>query len=173
MNNGVMNNTVMYANNGRVDTVQNANYAMYALFENGNDKVSQFNREAIIGVHQQTPLNDLFFSRQNIEALQIGIRNMVAQRTEGQFIIGKQSEVELQVIMRAIYLKEAKHLQTDLLEQVKDLNAQVIDFCVPRIIEEIRMFKYYKKDISNLPVPLERGQFSSNKGLRILETKEL
>lgn len=160
-------------NNGRVDTLKNANYAMYALFEDGKDKISQFSREAIIGVHQQTPLNDLFFSRQNIEALQVGIKNMVALRSNGEFIIGKQSEVELQVVMRAIYLNHAKHLETNLLEQVRELNKHVIEFCVPRIIEEIRMFNYYKKDIGNLPIPLERGQFSSNKGLRILETKEL
>jgi hypothetical protein len=160
-------------NNGRINTLQNANYAMYALFEDGKDKISQFSREAIIGVHQQTPLNDLFFSRQNIEALQVGIKNMVALRSNGEFIIGKQSEVELQVVMRAIYLKHAKHLETNLLEQVRELNGHIIEFCVPRIIEEIRMFNYYKKDISNLPVPLERGQFSSSKGLRTLETKEL
>jgi hypothetical protein len=160
-------------NNGRIDTLPHANYGMYALFETGNDKISQFNREAIIGVHQQTPLNELFFSRQNIEALQVGIRNMVSMRTNGEFIIGKQSEVELQVIMRAIYLKDAKHLNHDILKQVKELNSQVIDFCVPRIIEEVRMFKYYKKDIGSLPIPLDRGQFSSSKGLRILETREL
>ena len=160
-------------NNGRIDTLDDANYEMYALFENGNHKVSEFSREAIIGVHQQTPLNELFFSRQNLEALQIGIRNMVAKRSNGEFVIGKQSEVELQVIMRAIYLNHAKHLEVDVLEQVRELNSRVIDFCVPRIIEEIRMFKYYKKDISKLPIPLDRGQFSSSKGLRILETKEL
>lgn len=160
-------------NNGRIDILPDTNYDMYALFENGNHKVSEFSREAIIGVHQQTPLNELFFSRQNLEALQIGIRNMVAKRSNGEFVIGKQSEVELQVIMRAIYLNHAKHLEADVVEQVRELNSRVIDFSVPRIIEEIRMFKYYKKDIGNLPVPLDRGQFSSNKGLRILETKQL
>lgn len=163
----------MNMNNGRVDTIPNANYSMYRLFENGKDRMSDFSREAIIGVHQQTSLNDLFFSRQNIEALQTGIKNMVAKRSDGRFIIGKQSEVELQVIMRSIYLNHAKHLQTDVVQQVRDLNALVIDFCVPRILEEIKMFKYYKNDIGNLPVPLDRGQFSSNKGLRILETREL
>jgi hypothetical protein len=160
-------------NNGRIDTTPDANYEMYALFESGNHKVSEFSREAIIGVHQQTPLNELFFSRQNLEALQIGIKNMVAKRSGGEFVIGKQSEVELQVIMRATYLSHAKHLENDVIEQVRELNSMVIDFCVPRIIEEIRMFKYYKKDISSLPMPLDRGQFSSSKGLRILETKEL
>lgn len=160
-------------NNGRVDTLPHANYTMYGLFENGNDKLSQFNREAIIGVHQQTPLNDLFFSRQNIEALQVGVKNMVAKRTDGEFVIGKQSEVELQIVMRAIYLQHAKHMTTNIIEQVRELNSLVIDFCVPRIIEEIKMFKYYKHDIGQLPIPLDRGQFSSSKGLKILETREL
>jgi hypothetical protein len=159
--------------NGRVDTLKNGNYKQYGLFENGNNKISELSREAIIGIHHSTPLNQLFFSSENVQALQMGIRNLVAQKSNGEFVIGMQSEVELQVVMRAIYLKEAKHFTYGIVEQVRELNQQVLDFCVPRILEEIRMFKYYKNDVSKLPTPLDRGEFSSAKGLRVLETKQL
>lgn len=159
-------------NNGRVDTLQNANYQMYKLFDGGNNKVSEFSREAIQGIHTSTPLNDLFFSEQNVAALQEGIRYMVAKSSNNEFIIGYQSEVELQVIMRATYLSDAKHQPYDIIGQVKELNKRVIDYCVPRILEEIRMFRHYKNDVSQLPMPMDRGQFSSSKGTKVLESKE-
>lgn len=157
--------------NGRVDISQNADASLYALFERGNGK-SQFSREAIINVHPTTQLNDLYFSDENIRILQLGIRNMVANLSQGEFQIGNQSEVELQVIMRAIYLSNAKHLPYDIVGQVRELNKEVIDYCVPRIMEEIRMFKYYKKDVSQLPMPMARGEFSSSKGMKVLESRE-
>lgn len=159
-------------NNGRVDTTKDVNYDMYALFQNGNNKLTEFSHEAIQGIHVKTPLNDLFFSKTNIDALQLGIRNLVAKKTDNQFIIGNQSEVELQVIMRAIYLNEAKHLPYDIIGQVRSLNEKVLDYCVPRILEEIRMYNYYKNDVSKLPMPLDRGEFSSAKGTRFLEQKQ-
>lgn len=159
-------------NNGRVDTVDNANFQLYALFQNGNGKLTDFSTEAIQGIHTKTPLNDLFFSQRNVDALQLGIRNMVANKTNNEFVIGNQSEVELQVVMRAIYLSHAKHLPYDIVGQVRELNAKVLDYCVPRILEEIRMFNHYKNDVSKLPTPMDRGQFSSAKGTRFLERKE-
>lgn len=159
-------------NNGRVDTTTNNNFNMYALFQNGNNRLTEFSHEAIQGVHIKTPLNDLFFSKTNINALQLGIRNLIANKTNNEFLIGNQSEVELQIVMRAIYLSEARHLSYDIVGQVKTLNEKVLDYCVPRILEEIKMFNYYKNDVSRLPMPLERGQFSSAKGTRFLEQRE-
>lgn len=155
--------------NGRVDTLPNENYNLYKLFQDGGQSLSTFAHEATTGIHQKTALNDLFFSQLNVNALQQGIRNMVAKRSSGEFVIGNQSEVELQVVMRSIYLQEARHLTEDVVAQVRELNAKVLDFCVPRILEEIRMYKYYKNDVSKLPIPLDRGSFVSAKGTRVNE----
>jgi hypothetical protein len=145
--------------NGRVDTLPNENYNLYKLFQDGGQSLSTFAHEATTGIHQKTALNDLFFSQLNVNALQQGIRNMVAKRSSGEFVIGNQSEVELQ----------ARHLTEDVVAQVRELNAKVLDFCVPRILEEIRMYKYYKNDVSKLPIPLDRGSFVSAKGTRVNE----
>lgn len=156
-------------NNGRVDTLTNNNYHLYQLFQDGGNSMSTFSHEATIGVHQKTALNDLFFSQLNVDALQQGIKNKVAQQSNGEFIIGKQSQVELQVVMRAIYLQEALHKKDNILAQIRELNAKVLDFCVPRIMEEVRMYKHYKNDVSKLPMPLDRGAFASSKGTRVNE----
>lgn len=158
--------------NGRVDTLKGKNFDMYKLFETGNEKMSDFSREAVVGIHTNTPLNSLFFSRENINALQQGIRYLVAKHSDNKFIVGNQSEVELQIVMRAVYLNDAKHKPTGIIEQVKELNKLVLDYCVPRILEEVKMYNYYKNDVSQLPMPLERGQFSSAKGTRVLESRE-
>jgi hypothetical protein len=71
--------------------------------------------------------------------------------------------------MRAIYLQEAMHGKTDIVGQVRELNSKVLDFCVPRIMEEVRMYRYYKNDVSKLPTPLDRGSFQSSKGTRVNE----
>jgi hypothetical protein len=158
--------------NGRVNMLKGDNYKLYKLFETGNDKMSDFSREAVSGIHTNTPLNTMFFSRENIKALQQGIRFLVAKRSNNQFVIGNQSETELQVIMRAIYLNDAQHKPYAIIEQVKELNKLVLDYCVPRILEEVRMYNHYKSDVSQLPMPLDRGEFSSSKGLRVLESRE-
>jgi hypothetical protein len=156
-------------NNGRVDTLNNENYNLYKLFQDGGNSMSTFSHEATTGIHQKTALNDLFFSQLNVNALQQGIKNMVAVKSNGEYVIGNQSEVELQVVMRAIYLQEAMHGKTDIVGQVRELNSKVLDFCVPRIMEEVRMYRYYKNDVSKLPTPLDRGSFQSSKGTRVNE----
>lgn len=158
--------------NGRVDTLKGDNFQMYKLFETGNDKYSDFSKEAVTGIHTNTPLNSLFFSRENIDALQQGIRYLVAKHSDNKYIIGNQSEVELQIVMRAVYLQDAKHKPYGVVQQVQELNKLVLDYCVPRILEEVKMYNHYKQDVSQLPMPLERGQFSSAKGTRVLESRE-
>jgi len=69
--------------------------------------------------------------------------------------------------MRSIYLDYAKHVSYKILDQIKDLNDRVIQFCVPKIMQEIGMYMQYKKDISKLPDPMDRGQFSSSKGEKV------
>ena len=120
-----------------------------------------------------TAVSRLFFSSANVGALQDGIRYRVYVDTEGKTVIGRQSDTELGVIMRSIYLEWADNTDTDVLEQVRFLNSHTIDFCVPRIIQEVSMFRQYKKDVSTLPTPMDRGQIASMKGSRTLEMRSV
>lgn len=116
-----------------------------------------------------TPLARLFFSRLNLDALQQGLQWRVFSESGGRYNISRQSDTELHIIMRSIYLQESRNIPHDIVGQVRVLNASVLEFCVPRILEEIRMYTQFQQDISTMPVPLPRGEIASQKGSRVLD----
>ena len=139
--------------------------------ENNNTNNEYFKKNAISHSIESNPLSNIFFSQDNIDALQHGIRYLVYKNSS--HIISKQSETELQVIMRSIYLQYSRNLQYDILNQVKQLNQKILDYVIPRIIVEINQYIYYIKDTSSQPIPLERSQNMSSAGTKFLYTKEL
>lgn len=157
--------------NGRVNVLQDDNYKTYSLFQE-NSRRDNFSAEAVKGLHVRTRVGDMFFSQKNIDLLQDAIRFQVYKQSCNRHVIDKQSESELKLIMRAVYLQNGQHQQYDEERQVKELNTLVLNFAVPRIIQEINMYLYYKKDIDKIPEPLARGEFSSSKGTRQLISRE-
>ena len=127
----------------------------------------------IKGNFEKNCVNDLFFSQQNIDAVQIGLKNMVANKTNGKHIIHPQSVTELSIIMRSMYLQYGLNLETNIVEQVKDLNQKVLDFAVPRILVDLEQYEKYVQDASKVHVPMERSVNLSNKGNKILYRSEL
>ena len=101
------------------------------------------------------------------------MKNLVATKTNGKHIIGNQSENELMIIMRGIYLEYGQNLLTNVVEQVKDLNRKVLDFSVPRILVDLEQYEQYVKDASQVHIPMERSTNVSNKGNKVLFRKEL
>lgn len=128
---------------------------------------------ALKGIIQCSPTSKLFFSDVNISALQLGIRNVILNKTCGKIVIGNQSLNELIIIMRSIYLQEFER-RSDILstvDQVKHINTKVIMYAVPRIIAEANMHNAYIKRITTLPVPLSHGVATSVAGTKTLEQK--
>lgn len=118
-----------------------------------------------------TAVSAMFFSVDNIELLQMGIRNKILNDTNGQYHIGRQSDDELKIIMRSIYFQHSKNQPTNVKEQVRDLNTRVIEWSVPQILTNLKQKEKYIYDISTLPEPLERSVLPSQKGSRTLEYK--
>jgi hypothetical protein len=143
----------------------------YHMAEDQRYRTNAYAREAITGDYERTPLSDLFFSSRNIDALQRGMRNVVLNESKGKYTIDRQSDTELQVVMRGIFFEHAHFLPYDVVGQVQELNKRVLEYVVPRIINEIEMYLKYQYDVTTLPVPLPRGQISSMKGSRTLEIK--
>lgn len=160
------------ASNGRVDVLQGTNYESYKLFQEEKKDSDAFNKEAIRNIYINNPISTIFFSQQNIDALQEAIRYQVYVKSCNKHIIDKQSETELFIVMRAMYLQYAQHKPYGIKEQIQELNKLVLEHVVPKILNEIQIYTYYKNDIQQLPVPLERGAFSSSKGTKVLVNKE-
>jgi hypothetical protein len=160
----------MFTQNGRVDTIPKNNYNMYDMFkeQHTNKYVSE---EAIKSIHSKNELSDVFFSRKNIDILQDSIRYLVFKNSCKKHVIDKQSETDLVIVMRSIYLQYGEHRPYGIAEQVKELNSRVLEYCVPKILDEINIYLHYRKDISALPVPMDRGEFISAKGTKVLEQK--
>jgi len=118
----------------------------------------------------ENPLNDLYFSKLNIDAVQEAVRYTIFKET-GK-VIEKQNERELVVIMRSIYLQYSRNLPTNLVKQVKDLNKRVLDEIIPKIVIELKQYQTYLRDASGLPVPMERGENTSTTGTKFLFNKD-
>lgn len=132
-----------------------------------------FRQDAIRGIHDKNTLNDVFFGSSNIDALQHGIRYLVWLNSCKKHTIGNQSEDELKIIMRSIYLQFSKNQPFNILEQVKELNAKVLEYAVNNILHEIDIYLNFRKDVSQLPIPMQRSTNVNTKGSKTLEMKSL
>jgi len=152
--------------NGRVDaTFGNNNFN----FINSNTKVTENPTNITSRKQSCTKLSDLYFSPDNINILQYGLRNSILNETNGKVNIGRQSDDELKIIMRSIYYQYGKNQENDIIGQIRELNQKVLDWSIPRIISNIKQYNKYIEDISTMPVPLERSQLTSEKGTKSME----
>ena len=158
-------------NNGRVDISSYKNLTTYKFFEEQYDN-HDFQKQGIKNIHVENKVSSLFFSRHNIETVQSAIRYSVYKRSQNKHIIDNQSENDLMVIMRSIYLQYSKNLPYDIVEQVKKLNSMVLDYCVPNVLRELNQYQNYTNDIGSLPIPLEHSKNMSSKGTKINHMKE-
>lgn len=163
----------MVLQNGR-EIIMNGYSPQQSMFDDshrGRYMDDTFAFEALRGEIYHTPVSDLFFSGKNIEALQQGIRYSVYTSSGKRHTIGRQSDIDLILVMKGIFLEHAQHAPINTLSQVKSLNARVLDYVVPRVLTEIDTYLKYRRDVSTLPVPLERAPLMTKKGTRVLEQR--
>jgi len=146
--------------NGRVDISNDAPHLSFPMSEPSNAKV-EFSARTI---QTSNALTDTYFSKANVNILQNALRKSIFEQTSGKHVIDRQSDVELQIVMRSIFLQYAKNNDDDIATQVKDLNHRVLEFCVPRVLSNLLQYIQYKKDVSVLPIPLRNAVNPSMKG---------
>lgn len=123
-------------------------------------------------VQQNDKVASIYFSKENMDALQHGIRYRVFKESGGKYTIDNQSEQELVIVMRSIYFEYAAIQRNyGVLEEVRRLNGMVLDYAVPQILNEIEMRNKYMYDVSHLPTVLNHAQNTSVKGENSLEMK--
>jgi hypothetical protein len=130
-----------------------------------------FTSEGARGQIAPNPISDLYFSSNNVNVLQDGIRYKVWKETQQRYTIGRQNDNELRIVMRSIYFQYAKHQPKDIVGQVRELNAKVLEWVVPEIVSNLRQHERYRVDASQLPMPLEHPTMMTQKGTKVLEIK--
>jgi hypothetical protein len=152
--------------NGRVNAVSKVDNYKLDLAVN---KATEHQINLISRNLNCTEVSKMYFSMDNINLLQVGIRNKILNDTGGEINIGRQKDDELRIIMRSIYFQHGKNRTDNIKEQVLDLNTRVISWCVPEIISNVKQSQRYIEDISRMPVPLERSTYPSIKGANNLD----
>ncbi len=156
--------------NGRVIDLQNTEVKDFPMFTQNNNKNDTYKSEALKHIQVQTPLSLVYFSEANMKRVQDMIRYNVWLKSDKQFVIGHQSNIELEVIMRAIYLQHAKNIDCKIGEQVQELDNMVMNYCVPKVINEVIQYNGYIRQLEYLPIPEDRPVNISSKGTRTLRS---
>ena len=161
MNNGKNKNTNNEINtnngkiNGRVDILNPPDISqLFSMYDKIPANQCTTFRNATIGQWDETPLSTAYFSKENIQILQNGIRAGVYNMSNGQYVIGEQDCDNLKIIMRAIFLQYAANLPQNIAGQIQQLNQMVIDHSVPKVYGEAQGYIKYLHDASTLVVPL-------------------
>ena len=138
----------------------------FELYENLN--VSNDNKYLNTGNQQRTKLSDMYYSQTNIDFLQNEIINQVYKKTSGKYRIVKQSEDELVIVMKSIFLQYARNSDVDVQLQINILNKHVLDYCVNDVYTNLLQYVKYIDDITKEQVVIDRPQNVDVKGNKTL-----
>jgi len=124
------------------------------LFAKEPYMVSSMMKENIQYRHNNTPLNEQFFSQSNIDLIQARIQGDVRQMVGAE--IDRQSDADLAMVMRSYYLQYARNDPNDVAAEISELNDRVVSFCSNRVAVEVEAYRYFRKDILDFPAPIAR-----------------
>lgn len=156
--------------NGRVVDITKTNYKKFPAFPGNNNNNNSFKNEALKGIQQDSTLSFLFFSNDNMNVLQNLIRYQVWLQSGKKWVIGEQSPIELEIVMRSTYLQFAENLNCRFREQINKLNSLVADYCVPTILAEVQQYLGYLDNVQNLPNPIPLPENLSSSGTKTLRS---
>ena len=127
-------------------------------------------RNATEGLWSSTPLSQAFFSQQNIQIIQNGIRAGVYSKSNGQYVIGPQDCDSLKIVMRSVFLQHSANQPHNYQQQITELNKIVLEYCIQQVYSEAQGYMKYIDDASTLVVPISHPVMTSNND-RQLELK--
>lgn len=143
-----------FSANGRIYFKENETVPQYELYS-GSNNPTKFTDTKLNGTRlDSSKLSIAFFSQVNLETLQKSIIDRVHSISSGKYKISRQSDTELQIIMRSYYLQYGKNMNNNIEKQVNELNTLVINYAVENILPEIEQQLKYRRDIRTPIEPL-------------------
>ena len=149
-------------NNGRVDIKTPNTSALFQMYDKIPANQCTTFRNATDGLWTENNLSMAFFSQQNIQIIQNGIRAGVYKRSNGQYLIGPQDCDSLKIVMRSIYLQHAANQVNNISQQINELNNMVLDYCIQQVYSEAQGYMKYINDVSTLVVPIAYPVYADN-----------
>lgn len=165
MYNGKTNEDAMIVTpkyNGRINLIDQPNTDVLFKMQEKiglKNKATEY-RDALNGIWETNTLSEVFFSAENVQIIQNGLRAGVYKMSDDKYVITPQNVDTLKIIMRSIYLQYAEHYEEDVRGQVERLNKLVLDYAIPSVYGEVKGYIKYCEDQTNLVVPMSRGYHS-------------
>lgn len=138
----------------------------FELYETMN--VANKEKYGNTGNQQKSKLSDLYYSQANIDYLQDEIVRQVFEKSDGKYRIAKQNEDELIIVMKSIFLQNARNSDIDLQYQIDGLNKLVLDYCVDNVYVNLLQYVKYIDDITKEQTVMDRPQNVDIKGSKTL-----
>jgi len=157
-------------NNGRVDIKSPNTSTLFQMYDKIPANQCATFRNPTEGLWTDTQLSTVFFSQQNIQIIQNGIRAGVYHRSNGQYVIGPQDCESLKIVMRSVYLQHSANQPNNIVQQVSELNKLVLNYCIQQVYSEAQGYMKYISDVSTLAVPIAHPVMASDND-RQLELK--
>ena len=142
----------------------------FQLFDEKNNIKENANVDSTKNIISDTPLSKVYFSEDNIDLIQDELKQAVYNKTDNKYVIDRQSDTELIIVMRSIFLQNSNNLPYDIKNQIIQLNRLVLDYCIPNVVSGILSYNGYLKDIANPIMPMENPQNVSSAGTKTLKS---
>jgi len=114
------------------------------------------------GLWDDTALSIAFFSQQNIQILQNGIRVGVYKKSNQQYLVGPQDCDSLHIVMRSVFLQNSANRPDNIPQQISEMNQIVLNYCVQQVYGEAQGYVKYMSDVSTLVVPIAHPVMSNH-----------
>ena len=157
-------------NNGRVDIKSPNTSTLFQMYDKIPANQCVTFRNPTEGLWTSDSLSNAFFSQQNIQIIQNGIRAGVYHRSNGQYVIGPQDCDSLKIVMRSVFLQYSANQPNNITQQIAQLNKIVLDYCIQQVYSEAQGYMKYINDASTLVVPISHPVMANDND-RQLELK--
>jgi hypothetical protein len=154
--------------NGRVDIKTPNTSDLFKMYDKIPANQCVTFRNPTEGLWDDTSLSIAFFSKENIQILQNGIRAGVYKKSNGQYTIGPQDCDSLKIIMRSVFLQHAANQVNNIPEQINQLNKMVLNYCIQQVYSEAQGYMKYIDDASTLVVPIAHPIMADNTDRQLL-----
>ena len=152
------NMNISKSSNGRVDIINKTQAPdisnLFAMYDKIPANQCTTLREPTQGQWDETSLSKAYFSKENIQIIQNGIRSGVYEKSNSQYVIGPQDCDSLKIVMRSVFLQHAANQPKNVSGQIERLNQIVLDYCIHNVYSEAKGYMKYLYDVSTLAVPM-------------------
>jgi len=157
---------------GRMDDIDiKKTYPQFEMYQENQRGPEKNFEDSLVGIIDNTILSRVYFSRKNIDNIQSKVINGVYNKSKGVITIGKQSDAELKIIMRSIYLQESKNVDCKIQEQISQLNALVLEYCISNIMVNATQYINYIRELKKPQSIMENPTHTSISGTKTLMPK--